>query len=171
LSFTPLRGYYSPMIRLSNRYRTIVTAVLLALAGGSVAGAAADGDAPLPAGALLLFGANWCAPCLGELRSLPAWGAAMAPAPVLVAWTDRAPPRLWREWPVNARLLGLDEARALLRRMESRTAGLPYVALVDAGGHICADLRGALSPARLAAMKARCAASAPPKAVSVAAGG
>jgi len=111
----------------------------------------------MPAHALILFGANWCAPCLAELRDLPDHAAAMAPAPVLLAWTDGAPRPLWPTWPANAHLLPAGEGAALLARIGGRTAGLPYVAMLDGEGRLCADLRGKLDAARLAALKARCA--------------
>lgn len=114
-------------------------------------------DRALPAHALILFGANWCAPCLAELRELPAHAAAVAPAPVLLAWTDGAPRPLWSVWPTNAQLVPEGEGAGLLARLGGRTAGLPYVVMLDREGRLCADLRGKLTAARLAALKARCA--------------
>jgi len=140
---------------LSNRYLVKLGALLIF--GATVrAGAVEQGPPP---NALILFGANWCAPCLAELRDLPAWGTAMAPALVLIAWTEGQPPMLWRQWPGNARLLAPGEAAPLLGQIGGKTAGLPYVALLDAEGKLCAELRGKLNPARLEAMKARCRAS------------
>ena len=136
-----------------------MTAALLLLATGAAMPVRAA-DQPLPAHALILFGANWCAPCLAELRSLPLWGAAVAPAPLLLAWTDGQPPRLWRQWPANARLLPPGEAGPLLARIGGRTAGLPYVAMLDDKGRLCAELRGKLSAERLAGMQATCRAPA-----------
>lgn len=134
----------------------MMTALLLAV---PLPSAAAQEPASPPANALILFGANWCAPCLEELRSLHLWGAVVAPAQVLLAWTDGSPPRLWSQWPGNARLLPPGEARPLLVRIGGRTAGLPYVAMLDAKGKLCADLRGKLSAERLSAMRQKCGAS------------
>jgi len=130
-----------------------VAALAVLLAASS---APAAEEAPPPAHALILFGANWCAPCLAELRSLPDYGAMIAPAPLLVAWTDGQPPRLWPAWPGNAQMVPLGQAPALLARIGGKTAGLPYVAMLDEKGRLCADLRGKLDRERLAAMLRTC---------------
>jgi len=143
------------MSRLSNLAIALMAGLGALLSGGT---SRADPAPPaLPPHALILFGANWCAPCLAELRDLPAHADAIAPAPVLLAWTDGAPRRLWRNWPANARIVPPGESPALLARIGGRTAGLPYVALLDGAGRLCADLRGKLSASRLAEMRARCA--------------
>lgn len=152
MSFLYIGFYYAGMPYLSNRDHAIIALLSAALACSS-AGAQPE---RLPPGALILFGANWCAPCLDELRSLPAYAAAVDPAPVLIAWTDGQPRNLWRQWPENARILPPGSAAALLARTGGKTAGLPYVVLLGRQGQLCADLRGKLNSERLAAMRKQC---------------
>jgi len=75
---------------------------------------------------------------------------------IVLAWTDGAPVRLWREWPANAEQLPVADAARTLERLGGRTAGLPYAVLVDRQGRRCADRRGGVTPERLADLKVRC---------------
>lgn len=75
---------------------------------------------------------------------------------IVLAWTDGAPVRLWREWPANAEQLPLVDAVRAIERLGGQTAGLPYAVLVDRQGRRCADRRGGVTPERLAVLKARC---------------
>lgn len=118
-------------------------------------GRAAD-DWKFPPGSLILFGANWCAPCLEELRELPVFAQAVAPSRVILAWTDGKPPQLWREWPANAEMAPIADAIAAMEHLGGATAGLPYVMLLDGKGKLCADLRGKLTLERLEKLKTRC---------------
>ncbi len=138
---------------VSNRYRAVVAMMTVLLLAGP---AAASDDAKLPANALLLFGANWCAPCLEELRNLPALARAAAPSRIILAWTDGAPPRLWREWPANADVTPIADALQAMQRFGGSSAGLPYAVLLDGKGKPCAELRGKLTPDRLETLKAQC---------------
>jgi hypothetical protein len=130
--------------------------MLVALLAWPVVAKGAGDEIKLPPNGLILFGANWCAPCLEELRDLPALARTMAPERIVLAWTDGKPVRLWREWPGNADVTSVTDAMQAIQRLGGSSAGLPYAVLLDAKGKRCADLRGKLTVARLEAMKARC---------------
>lgn len=110
-----------------------------------------------PANALVLFGANWCAPCLEELKDLPGLASAAAPARLVLAWTDATPPRLWPSWPANATTMPRAAAVRMMAEFETDSAGLPFAVLLDAQGRSCAVWRGKVTRERIAALKARCA--------------
>jgi thiol-disulfide isomerase/thioredoxin len=104
---------------------------------------------------LLLFGANWCAPCRAELGELPALALAVAPGRLILAWTD-VEPRLQAGHPANVRVLSREEARALLGAHASMNAGLPFAVARDVDGKICGFARQRLSPSAAAALVAQC---------------
>ena len=109
--------------------------------------------------ALVLFGARWCAPCMGEYADLAQITAAAAPGPVLLAWTDRAiaPPRgLSPTLAVQVRSLPVDVARRLALRLGGEGYGLPMAAMLDADGRDCALMRAPVGPAEIRAMLRRC---------------
>lgn len=138
------------------RYNRVRPGLALLAACFAASGTGAAERPALPADAVVLFGANWCAPCLDELRTLPALAQAAAPMRIVLAWTDGAPVRLWREWPANAEQLPVADAVRTIERLGGQTAGLPYAVLVDGQGRRCADRRGGVTPERIAALKARC---------------
>lgn len=107
------------------------------------------------AGELLLFGADWCAPCRAELAELPALARAIAPDRLILAWTD-VEPRLPTGRPANVRVLDRGEARLLLAFYAEINAGLPFALARDARGRTCGFVRHRLNPADAAALIAPC---------------
>jgi len=109
-----------------------------------------------PPSALILFGANWCAPCLAELRVLPDLAASVAPGRIMLAWTDAKPATLWPSWPANAEIMPRTDALRLMSELNQESAGLPFAALLDPSGRICSVWRGKVTQERITALKARC---------------
>lgn len=116
----------------------------------------------MPANALILFGAHWCAPCAVELRSVDALAAALlglapadaGPAPRLVlAWIDRAPPV------GAARSVAIAPPSVATAWEEQHIAaahGLPFAAMTDARGNVCALHKGPLEPTMAPALWSKC---------------
>jgi hypothetical protein len=115
-----------------------------------------DGPPPPPrANAVLLLGANWCAPCLAELRELPALAAANAQGRIILLWEDGPPRPLWPRWPANAEIGTAAEAAALIGDGEI-SAGLPFSILLDGDAKTCLVWKGRLTGERLARLRNRC---------------
>jgi hypothetical protein len=123
--------------------------------GGATSGFSQTREALPPANALIVFGANWCAPCLQELRELPALAAAVVPAQIIIAWRDGAPRKVWPSWPANAEVRGPAEADRWAGGADL-SAGLPYAVLLDGQGKHCVVWNGRVTPERIARLKARC---------------
>lgn len=101
---------------------------------------------------LVLFGAQWCAPCRTELRELSSLAQAAAPARIQLAWIDRAPTGL----PSGAwTVLPPSEARHLLERSGPAARGLPMAALF-AGGRVCAHWQGPVTATEVRRLKEVC---------------
>lgn len=109
-----------------------------------------------PPSALILFGANWCAPCLAELRVLPELATSVAPGRIMLAWTDAKPATLWSSWPANADIMSRVDALRLMSELNQESAGLPFAALLDASGRICSVWRGKMTQERITILKGRC---------------
>lgn len=124
-----------------------IAAVLLSSLLLTVSPAAAEDDLTL-----VLFGAQWCAPCRTELRELSALAQAAAPARIRLAWIDRAPTGLpsgaWSVVPPA-------EARRLFERSGTATRGLPMAALFS-GDRACAHWQGPVTVAEVRRLKEAC---------------
>lgn len=118
-------------------------------------------DVMLPPSAILLFVAEWCAPCHAELARLDEIAAAARPFRVLVVSLDDRrgearmlrgvdPARLWRP--------GAAELARVRRALFADVAGLPYSVAVDERGRMCGDSRRGLDAARTRALLRACAA-------------
>ena len=104
---------------------------------------------------IMTFGARWCAPCMVEYRELPELVRAAAPDQITLAWVDRqiaAPPGAV----ATVRSLSTDEARRAARRIGGEGYGLPFSAMFDETGHLCAVWRARLKAADVAVMRAQC---------------
>ena len=137
----------------SHRIRLLILTIAALLPRG-----AAAQQVDWPSASVVLFVADWCAPCHGEVERVPALVAAAQPWRVLVASGDRTPrPRLLERVPAANRWHP-DPVTAVRVRREllSRTAGLPYAAVLDRDGHLCAESARPLNSARLRALLAQC---------------
>ncbi len=153
--------------RMNSPRLSRVLAVLVTLAAGASAGAAqapdrlVDGDGaprPLPAPAIVLFWASWCAPCRVELEMLDPLAAAASPTPVIVIPMDESRTTV-------ALLAGIDPARIryvpsgayrLLRTLAGDSGALPVSVALEPSGAVCAIKQGALSVAEAGAWARRC---------------
>lgn len=117
--------------------------------------AAVAAHAPLPSRALVLFGAQWCAPCRAELAQLVPIGDALGGEHrIVLAWLDRAPviasaPRATTVTPA--------QATAMAEPLLAQAHGLPFAVMTDDAGAVCALVRGPVHPADIAALRTRCA--------------
>jgi len=107
---------------------------------------------------VVLFGANWCTPCLAELRELPGTADQLLPDRLAVAWIEGSI-RLPRNLPPNrVTILPLWQARELFARLGDGNAGLPLAVMLDRDGRRCGMIRARISPAGIAAMRQSCSA-------------
>ena len=83
--------------------------------------------------------------------------AALAPAHVVLAWSDGAPRALWPVWPGNAQVMPMSAAEKIAGAIDDAAAGLPYAVLLDGKGRACALWNGKMASDRLARLRARCA--------------
>ena len=109
-----------------------------------------------PLHTIILFGADWCAPCVTELRDLPKLAEAAAPDRLELAWTDH-PARL----PAQAVRIGVTQAsrirvRELMMRYGQGNSGLPFVVMLRDDGTRCATLGRRLSEEGITALRKRC---------------
>jgi thiol-disulfide isomerase/thioredoxin len=135
------------------RFKPALSMAAMVLALPAVTSA---GEPASPAHTIILFGADWCAPCVVELRELPALARAAAPDRVVLAWTDRA-----ARLPAEAVGLGVTQvpvasAREMLARYGERNAGLPLAVMVRGDGAACGRLRKGLSKDGIAALRKSC---------------
>jgi thiol-disulfide isomerase/thioredoxin len=140
--------------------RRLATALLLgALTSGA---AAAEPMLLYPKNTVLLLVAPWCAPCYGELARLDDIAAAARPLQVRVLLVEDgararamvrgvAPSRRWEP--------AADQMRRVRADLWTRTRGLPYTAVTNRNGEICAEQKGGLDPARTHALVERCRSS------------
>jgi thiol-disulfide isomerase/thioredoxin len=106
---------------------------------------------------IILFGADWCAPCVAELSKLPSLADVAAPDHLVLAWTDHL-----ARLPDDAAHLGVTriapvKARALMVRFGKGNYGLPLVVMLRDDGTRCAMLRQSLSKEGIAALRRSCA--------------
>ena len=131
----------------------------LSILVGVLATAVSASMIPVPtrgpyAGAVVMFGAHWCAPCMGEVRQLPELAIAAAPDRILLAWIDHP----IGSSPTTKAIASLspDAARRLARQLEGDGYGLPFSVMFDSGGTACAVRRSPLGPEDIAAMRLQC---------------
>jgi hypothetical protein len=133
----------------------VVLSACLAMACAGAASSQTQEPRARNADAVIMFGANWCAPCLEELRNLPELAAATAPGRLLLAWRDGSPRPLWPAWPANVDIKPSAEIERLVGSKDL-PAGLPYAVVLDSKGERCAVLNGKLTRDRIARLRARC---------------
>ena len=106
---------------------------------------------------IILFGADWCAPCVAELRDLPDLARAAAPDRMALAWTDR----MVRISPEVRRLgvtqLSLSRARELLSSYGTGNSGLPLVVMLGEDRKPCAMVRRRLTTVGIMELRNTCA--------------
>jgi thiol-disulfide isomerase/thioredoxin len=131
-------------------YRKSIVAAFLTLLLGVPA--AVLGEAPRSDLTLVLFGAQWCAPCRTEVRELAALSEAARPARLQLAWIDRAPSVAPSDrWSV----LPPAEARRLFETAAPSAKGLPMAMLFD-GDRVCARWEGPVSILDVRRLKDSC---------------
>jgi thiol-disulfide isomerase/thioredoxin len=137
------------MARLSILAASILAA---ALAGSGRAGTE-DGNER----SIILFGARWCAPCMAEYQNLPSLASAGAPERLVLAWVDRkiAAPVAPALAP-TIRSLSVAEARRLAHQIAGDGYGLPFSAMLDKAGKVCAIWRSPLHAVDFATIRTQC---------------
>lgn len=108
---------------------------------------------------ILLFGARWCAPCMAEYRDLPNLARAAAPDNIKLAWVDR-PIAPTVELPSGVGRIPVEEARHIADHVAGVGYGLPFSAMFDAEGHVCAIWRHPLAAADIERLRLLCKAAA-----------
>lgn len=116
------------------------------------AATAASADA-LEQREIILFGANWCVPCIEELRDLPELAKAASPDRLVIAWTDGVP-RI--PGGLGVERLPREKSRELLARYGSGNAGLPLTVMIGKDGARCAMLRRRLTGGGIAGLRKEC---------------
>jgi thiol-disulfide isomerase/thioredoxin len=134
-----------------------------ALAEAPPAPALTDGSgAPsgLPHPAIILFWADWCAPCHEEIADLAALERAAAPLPVIVVplESDRRTRRALRHLAPERLRFVATGAIAFMQDLTGGAVGLPASLALDRGGRRCALKYGAVTPEDLATWRRQCAA-------------
>ena len=104
---------------------------------------------------IMLFGARWCAPCMAEYRDLPILARAAAPDHLILAWVDRpiAPPAASAP---DVGTIPIEDARRIADQVGGVGYGLPFSAMFDADGRLCAEWRNPLGPQDVEHLRARC---------------
>ena len=117
----------------------------MAIATNCPATSQAPASLPTPE-RIVLFGAHWCAPCQAEYRSLPDLVAASAPDKIVLAWVDRPVQRPSMVSKYGVEELATKDAQALGLRLGGEGYGLPFTAVMDGDGRLCALWRKPLHP-------------------------
>ena len=137
--------------------RRLLPIAIVALLVLTAAASATEGG--YPPRTLVLFVADWCAPCHGEVawldeiaQAAPGWRIGVADGD-----SPRRPGRLVRAVATERRWVPDATTTARLRReLFPDMAGLPYSVAFDGAGRVCAESRRPLDAARVAAMLATC---------------
>lgn len=120
-----------------------------------------DGDgrpAELPAPAIILFYANWCAPCRVEIRSIDALARVADPVPIIIVPWDGEPR-------TRQALRGVQPSRIryatggayrLMTKMAGPSGSLPVVVALDTKGELCNVQRVGLEASAIKAFLTPC---------------
>lgn len=114
--------------------------------------------ATLPAPAVILFYANWCAPCRVEIRSIDDLARAAGPIPVIIVPWDmglQTRQALRTIHPSRIRYIP-GGAYRLMTRLAGPTASLPLAIALNAKGEPCNVQRGGLEAPAIKALLAAC---------------
>lgn len=138
---------------LSRFFRLRFGAALMAVA------AAPPAETSLPARAIVLVVAGWCAPCHGEIARLGEIASAAPGRSIRVTGLDRGaatramlakvPPQ--HRWEPDSAVIARLRAQVF-----DRSAGLPYAIATDGEGRPCADLTLPLDRERTRDLVLRC---------------
>ncbi len=134
------------MGKLSNWIEVISVGTVALGVGAAAFAELADPPKPHPANALILFGANWCAPCLAELRELPALARGRGAGACHPGLARRRAPTALAELAGQRRDERCCRGRTGWRAAEGLSAGLPYAVLLDGEGKRCAIWKGRMTP-------------------------
>ncbi|WP_157081220.1 TlpA family protein disulfide reductase [Novosphingobium naphthalenivorans] len=105
---------------------------------------------------LVLFGASWCAPCIGELRNLDALAAAHGSGRIVIAWSDAGIEAIRFDRPETVEVASMERANRLRAAYAPDIAGYPYAVMLDGQGRSCAQWARSVTPRALAEMRRIC---------------
>jgi len=141
-------------------FELLVFTLILGLAPNPAVGMSAPERQAAPnEEAVLLFWADWCAPCQEELAQLPALKRAAGHVPIfiMVARAGRTVAALPRGVPFE-QIRFVDMLNEETQRIFPGLArGLPFAVMRDHRGQICATHRGGLDEGKIRAWVAMCA--------------
>lgn len=107
--------------------------------------ASAKDSPPKSVGRIVLFGANWCAPCMVELRKLDLIVTLAGTRRVVIAWLDQAPDLPLQSDRRTFDVLSPKSARAMYRSYGEGNAGVPLTVALDSRDRRCGIVNAPLT--------------------------